>query len=63
MEFVFITKGEKNLEAGKEYYLEAIHKEGTGSDHLAIAWECVEHSISFQVIPAMYTRLPADLQP
>jgi uncharacterized protein (DUF1800 family) len=26
------------LEAGKRYYLEVLHKEGSGSDHLAIGW-------------------------
>ena len=24
---------------GKRYYLEALHKEGTGTDHLAVAWQ------------------------
>jgi len=55
-------KGKKTLEAGKEYYLEAIHVQGNGLNHLAIGWECVEHSIPLQVIPAMHTRFPADLQ-
>ena len=27
------------LEAGKAYYIEARHKEATGSDHLAVAWQ------------------------
>jgi uncharacterized protein (DUF1800 family) len=26
------------LEAGKRYYLEVLHKEGSGSDHLAVGW-------------------------
>jgi uncharacterized protein (DUF1800 family) len=26
------------LEAGRRYYLEILHKEGTGSDHLAVGW-------------------------
>ena len=26
------------LTAGKKYYIEALHKEGAGADHLAIAW-------------------------
>ncbi len=28
-----------NLEAGKHYYIEALMKEGTGGDNLAVAWE------------------------
>lgn len=27
------------LVTGKRYYLEALHKEGTGTDHLAVAWQ------------------------
>ena len=27
-----------HLEAGKRYYLEILHKEGTGADHLALGW-------------------------
>lgn len=27
------------LVAGKRYYIEALHKEGTGSDHLAVGWQ------------------------
>lgn len=26
------------LEAGKKYYIEALHKEGGGGDHLSVAW-------------------------
>jgi parallel beta-helix repeat protein len=26
------------LEAGKKYYIEALHKEGSGGDHLSVAW-------------------------
>jgi len=26
------------LQAGKRYYIEALHKEGEGNDHLAVAW-------------------------
>ncbi len=29
----------KLLEAGKKYYLEVLHKEQTGYDHLAVAWD------------------------
>ncbi len=27
------------LEAGQRYYIEALHKEGTGSDHVAVGWQ------------------------
>jgi hypothetical protein len=27
------------LEAGKKYYIEALHKEGNQSDHMAVAWQ------------------------
>ena len=27
------------LQAGQSYYIEALHKEGSGSDHLAVAWQ------------------------
>ncbi len=27
------------LEAGRKYYIEALHKERTGSDHLAVGWQ------------------------
>lgn len=27
------------LEAGKKYYVEALHKEGNGGDHLSVAWQ------------------------
>ncbi|HEU4470414.1 MAG TPA: PA14 domain-containing protein [Flavisolibacter sp.] len=27
------------LEAGHKYYIEALHKEGAGGDHLSVAWE------------------------
>ncbi|NWK55283.1 cadherin domain-containing protein [Verrucomicrobiaceae bacterium N1E253] len=33
------TSATISLEAGKAYYIEAIHKEGGGGDHLAVAWQ------------------------
>jgi hypothetical protein len=27
------------LEAGKKYYIEALHKEGGGGDHISVAWQ------------------------
>jgi len=28
-----------HLEAGRRYYIEAVHKEGTGSDHVSVGWQ------------------------
>lgn len=28
-----------SLEAGKKYYIEALHKEGVGTDHLSVGWQ------------------------
>ncbi|MGQ9662501.1 MAG: PA14 domain-containing protein [Kiritimatiellia bacterium] len=28
-----------SLESGKAYYIEVLHKEGTGGDHLSVAWQ------------------------
>ena len=30
--------GKITLQAGRHYYFEVLHKEGTGSDHLSVAW-------------------------
>ena len=39
------------LEADRKYYIEALHKEGTGGDHLSVGW--YEDNISFErPIPA-----------
>lgn len=37
-----------HLEQGKQYYLEVLHRESSGGDHFAVAWESA--STSFQVI-------------
>ncbi len=34
------------LEAGQSYYIEALHKEGNGSDRLRVAWETSVHGFS-----------------
>jgi hypothetical protein len=39
-----------SLQAGQQYYLEVLHKEGGGGDHLAVAWE--GPGLSMQVIGA-----------
>ncbi|HEY0041748.1 MAG TPA: PA14 domain-containing protein, partial [Flavisolibacter sp.] len=33
------------LEAGKKYYIEALHKEGNGGDHLSVAWQLPDGSM------------------
>jgi|GEM_PF-379869 len=33
------TSGLKYLTAGKRYYFQILHKEGSGSDHFGVAWE------------------------
>jgi hypothetical protein len=40
------------LSAGQKYYIEVLHKEGTGGDHVAVAWS--GPGISQQVIPGTY---------
>ena len=40
------------LEAGRKYYIEAIHKDGTGNDHLSVAWKAP--GSSQEVIPGAY---------
>lgn len=39
------------LEAGKPYYIEALHKEGTGGDYVSVGWKR-EGDTSFTLIPA-----------
>lgn len=43
----------RNLTAGQPYYIEARHKEGTGLDHVAVAWTGPGISTR-QVIPGAY---------
>jgi hypothetical protein len=33
------------LEAGKRYYIDALHKEGAGDDHLSVAWQLPDGSM------------------
>lgn len=33
-----------HLEAGRKYYIEALHKEGAGGDHLSVAWQLPDGS-------------------
>ncbi|MEQ1858907.1 MAG: M60 family metallopeptidase [Chthoniobacteraceae bacterium] len=49
--------GVVHLQAGLPYYLEAIHREGTGSDHVAVAWQ--GPGIARQVIPTT-SLIPRD---
>ena len=40
------------LEAGKAYYIMALHKEGAGGDHVSVAWQ--GPGITQQVIDGAY---------
>lgn len=52
--------GPVRLEAGKLYYIEALHTEGSGGDHLAVRWQLPDGTIE-EPIPG--TRLYAELIP
>ena len=39
------------LEAGKPYYIEALHKEGTGADYVSVGWKR-EGEASFTAVPS-----------
>jgi hypothetical protein len=41
------------LEAGKKYYIETLHKENTGSDHMAVGWSAPDVSTG-KVIPGEF---------
>jgi hypothetical protein len=41
------------LQAGQKYYVEALHKEGTNGDHLAVGWQLPNGSIE-RPIPGAY---------
>ncbi len=51
-----------SLTAGHKYYIEVLHKEGTGGDHLAVAWQM--NGTDFpQVIDGNYLAVWKDRQP
>jgi len=45
------------LEAGRRYYLEALHKEGHGGDHLAVGWELPDGTLECPA-PGMRLSMP-----
>ena len=47
------------LQAGQPYYVIALHKEGTGKDHLSVAWQGPD-SDKRQVIDGFWLRPPAE---
>lgn len=49
------------LQAGKPYYISAVMSEGSGGDHLSVAWQ--GPGIAQQVIPGTYLRQPVDMTP
>ncbi len=44
------------LEAGRRYFIEVLHKEGTGGDHLAVAWQ--GPGFARRVIPNQFLEHP-----
>lgn len=49
------------LKAGEKYYIEAIQKEGTGGDHLSVAWQLEDEAIETPIpgsrlLPYVETR-------
>lgn len=53
-----------SLTAGQQYYLQALHKEGTGSDHLAIAWTTPSNAtITVIGAPHIARELPVAASP
>ncbi len=47
--------GLRALTAGQGYYLEARHKEGSGNDNVAVAWQCLSAGITgTNVIPGQF---------
>ncbi|SHK49015.1 PA14 domain-containing protein, partial [Rubritalea squalenifaciens DSM 18772] len=49
------------LEAGKAYYIEVLHKEGGGGDHVAVAWQ--GPGISRQVLANPYLHTAGETAP
>lgn len=47
------------LQAGRAYYIRATMAEGSGSDHLAVAWQ--GPGLARQIIAGEYLRLPVDM--
>jgi M6 family metalloprotease-like protein len=47
------------LQAGQPYYIMALHKEGYGGDHMAVAWQGPD-SPTRQIIDAFWLRPPRD---
>ncbi|WP_460920738.1 PKD domain-containing protein, partial [Pontibacter brevis] len=45
-----------SLQAGRKYYIEALHKEGAGADHLAVGWQLPDGT---QELPIPGNRLSA----
>jgi hypothetical protein len=42
------------LEAGHRYYIEAVHKAGTGNDHLTVGWTTPSQSGQIQIIDGQF---------
>lgn len=59
----YVTQSSRQiyLTAGKKYYLEVLHKESTGDDHLAIAWTPPDSDLSLIPLSAMETFEEAEI--
>lgn len=51
-----------SLVAGQKYYVEVLQKEGSGGDHLAVAWQ-TPSGTDTNIISAEYLELPPGLYP
>jgi len=49
------ASGAISLTAGSAYYIEVLHKEGTGSDHVSVGWKRPGET-AIEVIPSTYLR-------
>ncbi|MFD3004034.1 PKD domain-containing protein, partial [Pontibacter toksunensis] len=62
--FASQTSEAVTLQAGRKYYIEALHKESTGADHLAVGWQLPDGALE-RPIPGLRLSpfVPAPSQP
>ncbi|MEM0994868.1 MAG: T9SS type A sorting domain-containing protein, partial [Bacteroidota bacterium] len=53
--------GQIYLNAGQTYFLQALHKEGTGGDHVAVRWQLPDNTIENPIAP-QHLSLPNPYQ-
>ncbi|HUC81403.1 MAG TPA: PA14 domain-containing protein [Flavisolibacter sp.] len=49
------------LEAGKKYYIEALHKEGAGDDHLSVAWQLPDGTMEAPINGSRLSPIEVDV--